>query len=60
MVKAKATVDILEQGKFLVDVWGEPPHNSERQYVIESDSEDKAAMEGIRRFVAEMEQNQCQ
>lgn len=60
MVKCKATVDVIEQGKYLVDVWGEEPHNFTRQYVIDSDSEDKAAMEGIRRFVAEMETTQCQ
>lgn len=60
MVLCKATVEPKGDKQYLVDVWGEPPHNCTRQYVIDSDSEDKAAMEGIRRFVAEMEQQQCQ
>lgn len=60
MVKCQASLEPIGTGKYLVDVWGEEPHNFKRQYVIDSDSEDKAAMEGIRRFVAEMEQNQCQ
>jgi hypothetical protein len=60
MVKCKATVEPKGDQQYLVDVWGEEPHNHKRQYVINSDSEDKAAMEGISRFVAEMEQQQCQ
>jgi hypothetical protein len=60
MVLCQATVEPKGDQQYLVDVQGKEPHNQQRQYVIKSDSEDKAAMEGIRRFVAEMEQDQCQ
>lgn len=41
---------------WLVTVEGIPPHDQTRIYRIEANTDSKAAMEGIRRFVVEMEQ----
>lgn len=40
---------------WLVKAWGEWPFAQTRTYEIVAPSDDVAAMEGIRRFVAEME-----
>jgi len=61
MVFASATVDIIKpstpkaQGLFVVHVWGQEPYNETRDYEISAQSDNIAAQEGIRRFVAEME-----
>ena len=54
-VFARATVDALPGGVYLVNVWGLPPHEYEREYQIEAASEDKAANRGIEMFTEEME-----
>ena len=38
-----------------VTVWGQPPHDVERRYLLALGNASLAAEEGIRRFVAEME-----
>ena len=61
MVFASATVDTIrpatpkQEGLFAVHVWGLPPYDQTRDYEISASSDNIAAQEGIRRFVAEME-----
>ena len=61
MVLASATVDTISPstptsvGVFAVHVWGLPPYDQTRDYEISAKSDNIAAQEGIRRFVAEME-----
>jgi hypothetical protein len=54
-VNASATVDRRDDGKYSVDVWGEPPHNQRRHYVVDAPSEKDAAFSCIEQFVQEME-----
>lgn len=62
MVKANAIVDVINPprhggvGMFKVEVWGKEPHDFVRIYQIQATSDTMAAQEGIRRFVAEMEE----
>jgi hypothetical protein len=61
-VLANAIVDVVKPaspvglGVFLVEVWGKPPYDYTRRYEIMAKNDTLAAQEGIRRFVAEMEQ----
>ena len=43
-------------GVFKVEVWGKEPYDYTRHYEIMAKSDTIAAQEGIRRFVAEMQQ----
>lgn len=60
-VLASATVDTvipsapLILGFYRIEVWGQPPHDVRRVYKIYAKDETRAAQEGIRRFVDEME-----
>ena len=54
-INANATVDHRDDGKYSVDVWGEPPHNQRRHYVVDAQSEKDAAFKCIEQFVQEME-----
>ena len=61
MVLASAIVDKIrastpkKQGLFSVKVWGLPPHDETRIYEISATCENRAAQQGISRFVREME-----
>ena len=61
-VLANAIVDVVKPstpvglGLFHVEVWGKPPNDYTRTYEIQAKNDTLAAQEGIRRFVAEMEQ----
>lgn len=61
-VLASAIVDVIRPstpqriGSFRVEVWGKEPYDYVRIYEIMAKSDTIAAQEGIRRFVAEMEQ----
>jgi hypothetical protein len=61
-VLANAIVDVVKPaspvglGVFSVEVWGKPPYDYTRRYEIMAKNDTLAAQEGIRRFVAEMEQ----
>jgi len=61
-VLANAVVDVIKPaspvglGIFSVEVWGVEPYDYTRRYEIQSKNDTLAAQEGIRRFVAEMEQ----
>jgi hypothetical protein len=54
-VKAHATVDRRDDGKYSVDVWGEEPHNQRRNYIVDAPREKDAAFKCIEQFVQEME-----
>ena len=54
-VRCQAIVDPAGPGKWSVTVTGLPPHDETRVYVIEGKSDNIAAQEGLRRFVAERE-----
>lgn len=60
-VLANAIVDIIHAptavglGTFRVEVWGRQPHDYVRVYTIQAKSDNLAAQEGLRRFVAEIE-----
>lgn len=60
-VLANAVVDVIKPatsvglGVFSVEVWGKEPHDYTRRYEIQAKTDTLAAQEGIRRFVAEME-----
>lgn len=60
-VLANAIVDIIHDvpalglGTFRVEVWGRDPHDYVRVYTIQAKSDNLAAQEGLRRFVAEIE-----
>lgn len=60
-VYCNATVDVLRPatvislGRFRVEVWGRAPHDYVRVYTIDASSDNMAAQEGLRRFVAEVE-----
>lgn len=54
-VRAFCTVDDLGQRQFEVRVWGESPFDSERTYTLSALDDNKAALEGLRLFVEEME-----
>lgn len=55
-VLANATADFLSVigPSWAVYVWGQPPHDENRSYTIEAESDTLAAQEGIRRFCDEM------
>ena len=56
-VLANATVLMVKSGPeptWEVRVWGEPPHDHSREYLIRAKSDNDAAFEGIRQFVDEM------
>lgn len=62
MVRCRATVDIVTEARapnapstYVVEVWGEEPHDYCRKYKIVARSDDAAAREGIERFVLDME-----
>ena len=61
-ILASAIVDVIEpatpqkRGLCRVEVWGKEPYDYTRLYEIKAKSVTIAAQEGIRRFVAEMEQ----
>lgn len=52
---ASCTVDDLGHRQFEVRVWGEKPHDHERTYTLSALDDNKAAQEGLRLFVEEME-----
>jgi hypothetical protein len=62
MIYANAVVDVIDEppahgqglGKFRVECWGKSPHDYVRIYDITAGSEDKAAREGLDRFVKEI------
>ena len=62
-IYAHATVDIVREPPpghkgltlYSVECWGLEPCDYVRRYEIEAKSDNDAAQEGIRRFVAEME-----
>jgi hypothetical protein len=60
-VLASAIVDVIKPaspvglGLFRVEVWGKEPYDYTRHYEIQAKTDTLAAQEGIRRFVAEME-----
>ena len=60
-VMASAVVDVLKPaspqriGIFRVEVWGKATYDYVRVYEIMAKTDTRAAQEGIRRFVAEME-----
>jgi hypothetical protein len=47
-------VDKGEGNQWVVEVWGDWPHDFTRRYEIDAKSDTIAAQEGIRRFVEEM------
>ena len=56
-VLASATVTQIKAGPeptFEVHVWGDPPNNSRRDYLIRARDDNTAAFEGLRRFGEEM------
>lgn len=57
-VLAAATVDPAGPNRWSVRVWGQPPFDYERVYLIKALVDTKAAQEGIRRFVEGAEQSQ--
>jgi len=65
-ILCNAAVDLRDDGKYYVDVWGEKPHDHARNYVVDAPSDKDAAMSCIDMFVAEMEKlvakgtDQCQ
>ena len=52
VIKAATPINL---GLFLVEVWGKEPYDYTRRYEIQAKSDTRAAQEGIRRFVSEME-----
>ena len=57
-VLASATVEQVRGGSvplWEVSVWGEPPFDHRRLYILELKTDNLAAQEGIRLFVEEME-----
>jgi hypothetical protein len=54
-VNASATVESLGPNLWRVEVWGQEPFDFVRTYDINSSTDDRAAQEGLRRFVEEME-----
>lgn len=57
-VLASATLEQIKPSPnplWEVTVTGEPPHDHRRIYTLGGKSDNEAAMEGIRQFVAEME-----
>jgi hypothetical protein len=52
--RARAVVDKGEGNQWVVEVWGDWPHDFTRRYEIDAKSDTMAAQEGIRRFVDEM------
>lgn len=60
-ILANATVDILvpttpqKFGQFVVDVWGQPPYDYTKSYVIQARDNTSAAQQGIHKFVEEAE-----
>ena len=57
-VLANATVEMVKAGPeptWEVHVWGEPPHDHSRDYLVRAKSDNDAAFEGIRQFVEEMQ-----
>ena len=64
MILANAVVDVINAppphgqglGKFKVTVYGKEPHDYVRIYEISAKSDDRAAREGLERFVSEIEE----
>ena len=54
-ILASCTVHDLGGRQFEVTVWGEAPFDHERTYTLGALDDNKAAQEGIRLFVDEME-----
>jgi hypothetical protein len=63
MVKARAIVNVIFEppanskglGRYRVECWGAPPHDYVKIYVINAVSEDKAAREGLDKFVQDVQ-----
>ena len=62
MIQASAIVDVLQDppphgrgmGRFRVEVWGKEPHDYVRVYEIAAKDDNKAAREGLDRFVEDI------
>jgi len=57
-VRCSATVDKIRDGPvplWEVYVWGQPPFDHRRTYILELKSDNLAAFEGLRLFEEEME-----
>ena len=49
-VRASAIVDVLPSGMFRVTVTGLPPYDEQRVYTLSAESDNQAAMTGLRYF----------
>lgn len=62
MIQASAIVDVLQDppphgkgmGRFRVEVWGKEPHDYVRVYEIAAKDDNRAAREGLDKFVADI------
>lgn len=62
MIYASAIVDVLQDppphgkgmGRFRVEVWGKEPHDYVRVYEIAAKDDNKAAREGLDKFVEDI------
>jgi hypothetical protein len=62
MIQASAIVDVLQDppphgkgmGRFRVEVWGKEPNDYVRVYEIAAKDDNKAAREGLDRFVEDI------
>lgn len=62
MIQASAIVDVLQDppphgkgmGRFRVEVWGKEPHDYVRVYEIAAKDDNKAAREGLDKFVEDI------
>lgn len=62
MIRARAVVDVVDSppahghglGKFIVEVWGDQPHDYVRRYEIAAKTDTIAAQEGLQRFSDEI------
>ena len=62
MIQASAIVDVLQDppphgrgmGRFRVEVWGREPHDYVRVYEIAAKDDNKAAREGLDKFVEDI------
>ena len=62
MIQTSAIVDVLQDppphgkgmGRFRVEVWGKEPHDYVRVYEIAAKDDNKAAREGLDKFVEDI------
>lgn len=62
MIQASAIVDVLQDppphgkgmGRFRVEAWGKEPHDYVRVYEIAAKDDNKAAREGLDKFVEDI------